>query len=100
MSHRSHTSAGLLAVRASPFVHHKSAEWVSGRLELYLYDPVMVKIDIMWRIIEVRALLLIVEGHPGPYMPIPYIRSIMGTIIMILVLIILYIGWGFWIQFW
>ena len=66
----------------------------------YLYDPVMVKIDIMWRIIEVRALLLIVEGHPGPYMPIPYIRSIMGTIIMILVLIILYIGWGFWIQFW
>ena len=66
----------------------------------YLYHPVMVKIDIMWRIIEVRALLLIVEGHPGPYMPIPYIRSIMGTIIMILVLIILYIGWGFWIQFW
>ena len=58
----------------------------------------MVKIDIMWRIIEVRALLLIVEGHPGPYMPIPYIRSIMGTIIMILVLIILYIGWGFWIS--
>jgi hypothetical protein len=69
-------------------------------LEVYLYHPVMVKIDIMWRIIEVRALLLIVEGHPGPYMPIPYIRSIMGTIIMILVLIILYIGWGFWIQFW
>ena len=33
MSHRSHTSAGLLAVRASSFVHHKSAEWVSGRLE-------------------------------------------------------------------
>jgi hypothetical protein len=54
----------------------------------------------MWRIIELRALLSIVEGHPGPYMPIPYIRSTMGTIIMILVLIILYIGWGFWIQFW
>ena len=66
----------------------------------YLYDPVMVKIDIMWRIIELRALLSIVEGHPSPYMPIPHIRSTMGTIIMILVLIILYIGWGFWIQFW
>ena len=60
----------------------------------------MVKIDIMWRIIELRAPLSIVEGHPGPYMSIPYIRSTMGTIIMILFLIILYIGWGFWIQFW
>jgi len=60
----------------------------------------MVKIDIMWRIIELRAPFSIVEGHLGPHMPIPYIRSIMGTIIMILVLIILYIGWGFWIQFW
>jgi hypothetical protein len=66
----------------------------------YLYAPVIVKIDIMWRIIELRALLSIVEGHPSPYMPIPHIRSTMGTIIMILVLIILYIGWGFWIQFW
>ena len=75
--------------------------WIGDRrLTEYLYHPVIVKIDIMWRIIELRALLSIVEGHPGPYMPIPYIRSIMGTIIMILVLIILYIGWGFWIQFW